>query len=252
MAPGYHTYQQIYDQRGDRYHQAMQEYPLARAREFDRLVATANLPDTARLVLDIPSGGGYLRRHLPDHVRLVSVDPAARFLQAGSHPDEEAALCAKHDDLPMHDNTCDAILSLAGLHHVDDQTAAFREWHRVLKPGGILAVGDAAAASPTSRFLDTVVHAHNSMGHRGTYLTSDIGTMVTACGFTVETVREEAYTWDFPDRAAMVRFCRTLFGMDRNPSDEDLLADIDDTVGYVEDRRGAHLNWSLLFLRAVA
>ena len=248
----FRTYQEIYNTRGGLYHRAMEECPAARAREFELLVATANLRRDQVCILDIPSGGGYLRTYLPNHVRLVSADPADRFLHAGNHPHEDGIVCAQHDDLPFGDGTFDAVLSLAGMHHLDDHAAVFREWHRILKPGGTLAVADAVKGSPTSRYLDGVVHQFNTMGHHGNYFDEDVCNHLRGCGFTAVTGQEHTYTWDFADTAEMLQFCRTLFGLDRNPSDADLLAGINDTVGYHTDDRGAHLNWSLMFIRATA
>jgi len=245
------SYKEIYGERGGSYHEAMSRWPDARDAEFRALADLANLPNRTSLVLDIPSGGGYLRRFLPEAIELISADPAMAFLGAGEHNGVAKAVCASHEDLPFDDATFDAVLSLAGLHHIKDQAPIFKEWYRVLKPGGILAFGDAEAGSSTSRYLDEVVDAFNTMGHRGTYLTSSIAEVLGTIGFHVESADLRCYTWDFRSRGDMLDFCRALFGMDKQPSDGDLSAEITRTVGFVETADSCHLQWALLFVRAI-
>lgn len=230
----------------------MQKYPSARAGDFEHLLEVASLHDRPLHILDIPSGGGYLRSYLPEKIHLVSVDPADRFLFAGPHEREEKPVCAKHDDLPFSNASFDVVLSLAGMHHIENQASVFQEWNRILKPHGTLVVGDVAKDSTTHHFLDTVVDRFNTMGHRGNYFTPQVDTLVSGCGFVPETLKEISYTWDFEGVREMLDFCRILFGMDRNPADEELLEGINHTVGYFEDDQGAHLNWSLLFIRCKA
>lgn len=114
-----------------------------------------------------------------------------------------------------------------------------------------MGVGDAQAGSPTSRFLDEVVHAFNSMGHRGYYLDESIKPLLESIGFRVDLVEPRAYPWRFASRTDMLDFCRLLFGMDRQPTDGDLLYGIKQTVGFRETAQGCELNWELMFVRAV-
>ncbi len=246
------TYQDIYDRRGNRYHEAMCRYPQARDPEFQALIDAADLPAGPLRVLDIPSSGGYLRHHLPSAIHLVCADPAESFLLRGRHEGVEHVVSARHDKLPFSDASFDAVLSLAGLHHLSNHDSVFREWRRILKPGGILCFGDARHGSPTARFLDEVVDRHNSMGHQGVYADPGIRAVLETIGFQVDRVEERTYTWNFPGAPAMLDFCRTLFGMDRNPPAATLLEDIQNTVGFSEMTETCHLNWSLLFVRATA
>ena len=246
------TYETIYSKRGDRYHDAMMRWPAARNAEFESLIHMANLPERPILALDIPSGGGYLRRHLSPHVTLVSADPAESFLHAGRQDGVSPAMCCPHDRVPVPDAHFDAVLSLAGVHHQDNQEDIFREWRRLLKKNGILAVGDVRAGSPTACFLDEVVDRFNSMGHRGRYFTPSIADTLTRAGFRNIRVETRTYDWPFACESDMTEFCRILFGMDRRPSDSELLAEIARTTGYDRSADGCRLHWELLFVRAMA
>ena len=245
------SYTDIYDRRGAVYHEAMQRWPLARAHEFETLVVTASIEVNEPVILDIPSGGGYLSEYLPKGARLISVDSAANFLNSGTHPGVAQKICAPHSKVPLADGVSDAILSLAGLHHIDDQQAVFREWFRLLKTGGVVAIGDAKQGSATAEFLDGVVGRFNSMGHVGNYLGAAQVAMLEAEGFNVTLAEEKGYPWIFTDRQQMLGFCRTLFCMDKKPADDELLAEIKRTVGFQESDTHCELNWGLFFVRAI-
>jgi ubiquinone/menaquinone biosynthesis C-methylase UbiE len=46
------------------------------------------------------------------------------------------------ESLPLPDDFADVVISNGVLNMMLDKTATLREWHRVLKPGGRLQVGD--------------------------------------------------------------------------------------------------------------
>ena len=245
------TYTDIYDRRGGRYHEAMARWPAARSPEFRALAEVANVQaEPSPLVVDVPSGGGYLQGYLPSSARVISVDPARNFLDSGTHQDDFQVVCAPHDSISLSDGCADYVLSLAGIHHLDDQAAAVQEWFRLLRPGGTLVIGDAESGSATARFLDGVVGRFNSMGYEGLYLDGDFKQVLLEAGYEAVDFGPRAYGWDFDSRRDMLDFCRTLFSMDLEPDDHTLLEAIESTVGFKETATGCSLNWELFFFRA--
>jgi len=68
----------------------------------------------------------------PDHFKgWVNVD---------SSPDEKPDVVADVIDLPFEDNSVDEIFASHILEHVDWRVPALEEWHRVLRPGGVIVV----------------------------------------------------------------------------------------------------------------
>lgn len=230
----------------------MELWPEARRLEFEALVQTAAIPPGAPLIVDVPSGGGYLKKYLPENARLILLDPSAKFLESATHEEEATVICSPHDAIPLEDASVDVVLSLAGIHHLKDPAAAYREWHRLLKPGGVLAIGDVEAGSGVHQFLDRdVVRAFNSMGHSGQYLNDEQAALIGTIGFDIEVAGVKACPWVFKQRKDLLDFCRTLFALDQEPEDTDLLNGIDRSVGYRENRSECRLNWELYFIRAV-
>lgn len=95
------------------------------------------------LVLDLGSGpcwiSDWLRRL---RYRTLSVDLCLDMLRIGRRrmgPDAWAC-AADMARLPLADNSVDAAVCYASLHHVPDWRTALAEVHRVLRPGGVLVL----------------------------------------------------------------------------------------------------------------
>ena len=72
-------YKAIFNQRGDAYHQAMDEFPEARNQEFLNIIKLADLKQS-QTVCDVPSGGGYSQRYLPyEDYEIVALETSKAF-----------------------------------------------------------------------------------------------------------------------------------------------------------------------------
>ncbi|HEY9265419.1 MAG TPA: methyltransferase domain-containing protein [Mycobacterium sp.] len=146
---------------------------LGVGRVYDELIAQADLAAVTD-ILEIGCGTGNVtaraRRTAPA-AQLTATDPDPRALArarrkvAGVH--FQAAYAQR---LPFADGTFDRVLSSMMLHHLDDEvkTAALREVHRVLRPGGRLHVVDVGGqAHHPEGFLARVSgHDHAKVGVR--------------------------------------------------------------------------------------
>lgn len=105
-------------------------------------VARRFADDGRRLVVDIGGGNGTLAQLLnAEGIGFVVVDRAAHVAQA-PRPGVRADAC----QLPFGGGTFDGAAALWMLYHLLNPLAALREAHRVLCPGGLLAV-----AAPSRR-----------------------------------------------------------------------------------------------------
>jgi len=181
-----------YGFRGSTYDQAMQAFPDARCDEFLQIIEADEL-EVGMRVLDVPAGGGYLRR--------------CRTRQRSAA-------------FPMESRTLDAVVSWAGVHHIEDKSAFLAECSGVLKPGGVSALSDVAESSETAQFLDGFVGRHNSTGHWGHYVSGATGHLLDKLGFAIEAYRIERFHWRFGSLGDVGAFCRDLFELIQASLDE--------------------------------
>ncbi len=139
----------------------MRRYPQARLAEFRQILEPLTIKSGMHIG-DVPAGGGYLHAHLPPGAIWEGHEPCASFTNHGA-----VSTIENHPLLPLPwpDHALDAVVSLAGIHHLEDKTGLFAEVGRVLKPAGIFVLSDVAEGTSIARFLDGFVGDHNSTGH---------------------------------------------------------------------------------------
>jgi len=91
-------------------------------------------------MLDVATGTGLAAQAALDlgisPSRLVGLDPSAGMLHENQKLRAIPLVQARGEFLPIADNTFDFICMGYALRHVEDLTVLFREFYRVLKPGG--------------------------------------------------------------------------------------------------------------------
>jgi SAM-dependent methyltransferase len=105
------------------------------------------LPENA-VVLEAGCGRrSRLAQHRDRIARLVGVDRDAVAGRENAALNEfvRADLCAQ---LPFPDETFDLVYANFVVEHLEDPQAAFREWHRVLRPGGGVVLLTSNASNP--------------------------------------------------------------------------------------------------------
>ncbi len=124
---------------------AAQTYDRAASIQQRAVTALLNqLPALSGHWLDIGCGTGVALPHLrlKGANRVTGIDLAEGMLEAAvSHADPQTdLLLADADDLPLPDCSADGLISSLMLQWSEQPHSTLREWARVLKPGGTLAL----------------------------------------------------------------------------------------------------------------
>jgi len=201
------SYEELFGRRGSSYDRAMLAFPEARAQEFAQVIVPAGLK-AGMVVADIPAGGGYLRRYLPESCDWIGHEPCADFT---NHRTGAGNAGRPLLPLPFADAAADAAISLAGVHHLADKRPLFREILRITRPGGRFVLSDVARGTATARFLDGFVGDSNSTGHAGIFLDDQTLVELGEAGWKIVSNGLERFHWVFDDTLSMVTFCRGLF-----------------------------------------
>ena len=138
----------------------------------------------ARRVADIACGTGILATRIHNELdtdEVYGVDMSDGMLeQARARCGRVRWLKAPAEQLPFDDGTLDAVVSTTAFHFFD-QPAAMSEFHRVLAPGGLVAVG--TVSPPEVPVLRALSGGTNGPAHNPS--ATEMRTLFTQAGFQV-------------------------------------------------------------------
>ena len=230
-------YQKIFIKRANDYHYAMQNYPDVRSFEFQSLISTTDFSNIKK-VLDIPSGGGYLKKYLPKNIELVSADFSEGFTN-------ENIQLANPSQFSYSDNSFDLVLSLSGLHHLNDVPKFVHECLRILKDNGSFIFSDVRKDSPVDFFLNEFVNKYNSLGHDGLFFTENSFSEFPLLQEKIIRTQYNQYPFVFKDKSEMLCFFSLFFGLDK--ANENIIYDgIRDILGIKSTENGIEVDWGLI------
>lgn len=140
-------------------------------------------------VLDIGTGTGLMARAAVDIVgdaALVSgVDPSTGMLENAKVPPGVRLLEGSAERIPLDDCSADFLSMGYALRHISDLSASFAEFHRVLRPGGLVCLLEITL--PESRVLRAMLKA---------WLYRAVPRIATVAAATADAPLLMRYYWD--------------------------------------------------------
>ena len=230
-------YQIIFQKRAADYHYAMQQFPEARKHEFDNLFSGINFENEIHL-LDVPSGGGYLRNYTPKNTKVTLGDFSEGFAI------DEIQLVTP-EKLPFESNTFDAVFSLSGMHHLKNVPQFIRECLRVTKTGGSFFFADVKKGTSVDVFLNKFVNTYNSLGHKGDFFQETSFEAFEDIQSCIKNCKYQEYPFLFSAVSDMITFFKLFFGLDK-ADDPTILHGIEQILGTKTTDKGIEVNWGLL------
>ncbi len=143
----------------------------------DEVVAQLRDHQSARIV-DVACGTGILADRIERDLHpaaVYGVDMSEGMLnQARSRSSVVQWRRGPAEQLPFDDGALDAVVTTSAFHFFD-QPAALREFHRVLSPGGLVAVSTMSARQPLLPAASRLTPAHNPTSAEMRRLFEDAG-----------------------------------------------------------------------------
>ncbi|WP_019024028.1 MULTISPECIES: class I SAM-dependent methyltransferase [unclassified Thioalkalivibrio] len=244
------TYTETFDRRGHLYNSAMATFPNARDEELRQLLNRLD-PKPAEVIVDAPAGGGFVAEAVAAAgAEVICIEPSVPFGKplAARFKTHVAPIW----NMPLADDSVDKLARLAGLHHLGhaELQGSFNEAFRVLRPGGLIAVADVRADTPTAAFLNGPVDTWTETGHQGHFFKpGGLQAQLEAAGFQHTTETLESFFWTLPDTTSLCGFVHNLFGLVILPSAQ-TEALLRQGPGIHQDATGAHFPWALAYATA--
>jgi SAM-dependent methyltransferase len=149
------------------------------------LLRKAMPPRSESPILDLGCGTGVISRDLASIGETVSLDFSPLALEYCRK--RGLARCVKGDGtrLPLRSDQFRGILALDIFEHIDDDMAAFRESHRVLRPGGVLVLSVPAFKSLWGPHDVALHHFRRYRRREVKEKLESVGFHVERCGYSV-------------------------------------------------------------------
>lgn len=240
-------YEKVFAERGWRYLRALNRFPEARAEEF-KTAAIAARVEPGHRVVDVPAAGGMMARYLPEGCSVVRLECAPGF-SSGDQLRSHAR--ADYSCWPLADASADRVISVAGVHHVEDKRPFYSEGVRCLAPGGVLLLAEVAEGSVIDRFLDGFIDRYNPQGHKGFYLNDQTLVDLQQSGLEIESVVEQAYHWNFAAASDLHAYCSDQFGL-KSLAEDQFVAELTEYLPLeIDQQQRVKLPWVLRHIRAI-
>jgi len=153
----------------------------------------------------------------------------------------------------FEDNSFDAIIGIAPLHHLNDneQIEFITAVKQKLISGGRFVIAEPLRESNVALFLDTFIDRYSSTCHIGNYPSAELLKLLTKIGF----VQVKMITIDcglvFLSEYQMIEWLKKALGIQFS-NKQRLISELEQALGITKTKDCLQLNWELTFFIAEA
>lgn len=209
------------------YEKALAKYPNCR---FDHnwLLKNSNLSEHSS-VLEISGGTGFLTKHIMEkvpHGKIIVQDVSNNVLEINAEKNDPKGDLVKYiveADMQFPSfsgEEFDAVITLGGFHHIEDQVTFAKSLNRMLKKNGIACIGDFIDDSSMQRYFDEKVHYVTETGHMGLFASvSRLINLARFANFTKVKVEKVPVPFSFKSPEEIGEFFQLVHDLDQDPKD---------------------------------
>lgn len=150
----------------------------ARRNLVNRFMAKFASPPDSMMVLDVGCGGGELLSSLEGYGKLFGLEPSVPGATQSQTRTRAKVIRGKAEELPFKEGIFDILTSLDVIEHLDDDSRALKNFHRVLNNQGIVIL-----TVPAFKFLwsprDILLE------HKRRYTGAGLKLLLEKCGFKI-------------------------------------------------------------------
>lgn len=242
------SYYEVFSLRGGTYAEALNKWPQIRQHEYDSFLSLLKLKK-GETFLDVPSGNGILQQLLPNGVIYHGLDPCPSFYTESITNGLQTSKSSLRNT-SLNSGSFDVIGSLAGLHHEGSRLEVYREFYRLLKPGGRLVIMDVGEGTKIARFLNDFVNTHSSIGHDGYFLNKTDLLEISSVGFRIDQNFSSEYCWVANNKIQMITFMKMLFGLDKLLEENILAEELSKNMSAITLNNSFNVPWCLSVVTA--
>ena len=153
-------------------------------------------------LIDIGGGTGALAAKLSRELEceVIVMDPTPEMIQYVPSEPKVHAVLGSAEQMPLEDDSADAVIVSDAFHHFRDQDGAASEMRRVIRPGGGIVVLE---LDPRGFIMRTIVLAEKMLGEPGSFFTpGQMCEFFSRHGIEGECVEMNGPSYRFVGRAA--------------------------------------------------
>ncbi len=137
------------------------------------------------LILDVGCGTGATAAALQTFGRVICVDFSPLALEACHQRSLQELIQAEAEAIPLASGSVDVVVATDVLEHLEDDMVALREFHRILKPGGVAVITVPAYQFLWSEHDEALMHKRRYHARQLAERTARAGFQQVRLGYTL-------------------------------------------------------------------
>jgi ubiquinone/menaquinone biosynthesis C-methylase UbiE len=156
--------------RSNLYKEALKEYPESRQEDIE-IMKKYLAPKKGEKILEIGAGSGFFSGTIAELIekdgKLIVSDPSMQQLEEIKELNKKniEVLHSTAEKINLPENSIDKVWSFGAMHHVFEKEKAFKNFHKAIKLGSQIIIGDVFSGSKLAKHFDDQVAKYCITGH---------------------------------------------------------------------------------------